>query len=65
MRLIEKYNDISYIKFQDSRPQVVLDDKRGGKVSYRGENRDRLEKILKQRNGNLRKDCRVLTEVID
>lgn len=56
MKLTEKYTDISYIKFQGSRPLVVLDDKKGGKVSYRGENEDRKELIVYKIDDGIMKD---------
>lgn len=42
MTLNEKYNDPSYIEFFDNRPIILLKDKKGGNVSYRGENKQNL-----------------------
>lgn len=46
MKLNEKYNDNSLIKIKDNRKAVVLKDKKGGNVCYRGDNNERNELIV-------------------
>lgn len=56
MKLIEKYTDESHIEFRDTRATVVLKDKRGGKVSYRGLNDSKKEIVVYRIDGGIRKD---------
>ncbi|WP_418894074.1 hypothetical protein [Limibacterium fermenti] len=56
MKLIEKYTDKSYIEFRDRRSKVVLEDKKGGRVSYQGINKEEKELIAYRIDGGIMKD---------
>lgn len=56
MKFNEKYNDPSYIEFQDNREQVFLKDQRGGNVSYKAENPKRYTLIAYNVEGGIIKE---------
>lgn len=56
MKLTEQYDDVSHIEFKDNRKIVVLRDKKGGNVSYRGNNRDGNEIIVYKIEEGILKD---------
>lgn len=57
MTLTEKYNTKECVAWKDNRKQVVLNDPKGGRSTYRGENLNGNSLVLFRIDGGVMKDC--------